>query len=82
MTAIGKDAGFTNANLAYAMQHVARHANAEIASHVQGLWNPRYCNADASDRAVRVFSEIEAEIAHWKAIANAARKASPKDCSQ
>jgi hypothetical protein len=50
--------GFDHARLTWVASHIARMAILETDSLARGMWNPLFCAADASQRALDFFASL------------------------
>jgi hypothetical protein len=63
---------FTYAQFVRITSRLASMLAKETEATAYGAWNPLFCAADASVRALDFFAELRREIAHWERAARAA----------
>ncbi len=63
---------FDHAKMAVAVSRIARLVSQETANLAEGMWNPAFCSADASDRALMFFSDLRSQIDRYSEQALAA----------
>lgn len=65
-------ATFDNAKFGYVLVIMLGTVSSATRQQMQGMWNPRFCTADAGEKAILMFDQLQAEMDHWRAFIAAA----------
>jgi hypothetical protein len=57
--------GFNKARLLWVLAHLAEKLSKETALLSYGAWNPLFCSDDASEMAIRLFTEVREYLDHY-----------------
>ncbi len=57
----------TNATLARSLGSILRGASDDMAALVEGMWNPDFCSADATEKATEMANNMEFAVAALRA---------------